>query len=139
MEQVIQFDEWIHESNVLNLNHKYRHWSDKQAKVNACKNQGIVKSRTLGKYTSARMDAVVYYPKAYQADVNNYTPTMKAYLDGLVNIPPTVKGHPKQPARGILADDNDAYFRGPYLHPAPDGEKSGRPGWFRFAITLTVE
>lgn len=139
MMQTISWDVWIHESNVLNLNHKYRHWSEKAKRVEACKGMGIVKSMSLDRYKSARLDAVVYYPKAYQADVNNYTPTMKAYLDGLVNIPPTVKGQPKQPARGILVDDNDAYFRGPYLHPAPDSEKSGKPGWFRFHITLSVE
>lgn len=132
-----EWDVWIHESNVLNLNHTYRHWSHKAKRIEACKGMGIVKSMSLGRYNKARLDVIVSYPKLYNADVNNYTPTMKAYMDGLVNIPPTRKGIPKQPAKGILADDSDEFFRGPFLKPS--GERSGRPGWFKFHCILTTE
>lgn len=133
----IEWDCWIHESNILNLNHTYKHWSHKRSRIDACKGMGIVKSMQLDRYNKARMDVVVSYPKLYNADVANYAPTMKAYVDGLVNIPPTRKGVPKQPAKGILEDDSDEFFDGPHL--TPSGERSGRPGWFKFHIILTTE
>ena len=137
MTQTISWDVWIHESNVLNINHTYKHWSKKAERITACKGMGIVKSMSLDRYNSARMDVYVSYPKLWSADATNYYPTMKAYVDGLVNIPVTPKGVPKQPAKGILEDDDDEHFSGPHMHGT--GERSGRPGWYKFHVILTTE
>ncbi len=137
MPQIEEWDVWIHESNVLNINHTYKHWSHKATRIEACKGMGIVKSMSLDRYNAARMDVYVSYPKLWKADVNNWYPTMKAYVDGLINIPPIKKGMPKQPAKGILEDDDDEHFSGPHMHPT--GERSGRPGWFKFHIVLAVD
>jgi hypothetical protein len=137
MAEQIEWDVWIHESNVLNVNHSYSHWSKKQERIRACKGMGIVKSMSLERYNHARMDVVVSYPKLYKADVANYYPTMKAYVDGLINIPDVPRGMKKLPAKGILEDDSDVFFDGPFL--TPSGERSGKPGWFKFHVTLTTE
>jgi hypothetical protein len=89
-----------------------------------------VQSLRLPKFKTARLDVEVYYPVAWKADVNNWQPTMKAYVDGLVNVHPVTKL-----GQGILFDDNDRYFSGPHMTKGPG--KSGVKGWFRFHCKLT--
>lgn len=127
---VVEWDQMIHTDYVLNINHTYRHWSHKAKRIEHCKDLGRVKSLTLPKFQIARLDVQVSYPIAWKADVANYYPTMKAYVDGLVNIHPVTKL-----GQGILFDDNDRYFSGP--HMTNSGQKSGVKGWFKFHCKLT--
>jgi hypothetical protein len=127
---VLEWDELIHTDEVLNANHVYRHWSHKAERIRAVKDKGIVRSATLPKFKAARLDVTVSYPIAWKADVNNWQPTMKHYVDGLVNVHPKTKI-----GQGILPDDNDRHFSGP--HMLPSGKKSGMKGWFIFHCKLT--
>lgn len=127
---------WIHKSMVLNQN-RLPHHHVKAPIIRDLKLLGKAAGRKLGrKFQRVQLDVTVAYPTAASADVGNYYPTMKAYVDGMVDKPKAVKGMKQQPARGVLTDDSDAFFRGPFLHPA--GEKSGRKDWFRFDCRLTV-
>jgi hypothetical protein len=128
--RTIEWDEMIHADNVININHTYRHWSHKAERIKVCKNKGIVQSKKLPRFKRARLDVTVSYPIAWKADVNNWYPTMKAYVDGLVDLHPETKI-----GRGILPDDNDHLFSGPHMHPS--GKKSGMKGWFVFHCKLT--
>ncbi|QWY81336.1 RusA-like resolvase [Arthrobacter phage Rizwana] len=135
---VTTWDWWVHEDNVMNANHTYKHWSKKSEKVEVLKQLGRAKHRQLGKHRRVRLDVLVSYPRRIPRDVNNLQPTLKHYIDGLVDIPPhNKKGMKKQPARGILTDDSDAFVEGPFMRRDPDLQPSGRPGWYRFRITMT--
>lgn len=134
--EVIEWEQWIHKSLVLNQN-RLPHWGKANPIKTDLKLLGKAAGRNLKRrFHKVKLDVTVAYPTRASADVGNYYPTMKAYVDGMVDKPPTVKGQKQLPARGCLVDDSDAYFQGPFLHPA--GEVSGRPGWFLFRCTLTV-
>ena len=134
----VSWDLWVHEDNVINANQTFKHWSKKAERVEVLKALGRAKHRDLGKHQHVQLDVLVSYPRRNSRDVNNLQPTMKHYIDGLVDIPPhNIKGMKKQPARGILADDNDAHVEGPFMRRDPDLQPSGRPGWYRFRITMT--
>lgn len=136
MSEVHEWEQWIHKSLVLNQN-SLPHWG-KGHKIKAeLKILGKVAGQRLGKkFRKVRLTVLVSYPVAWSADGSNYYPTMKAYVDGMVDKPPTVKGQKQLPARGCLADDSDAYFDGPHI--TGSGEKSGRKDWFRFDCRLEV-
>lgn len=134
--EVHEWDQWIHKSMVLNQN-SMPHYHPANKIKRELKILGKVAGKGLRKrFTKVQLDVAVSYPTARGADVANYYPTMKAYVDGLVDVPPVVKGQKRQPARGILIDDSDEFFLGPFMHPA--GERSGRKGWFLFRCKLTV-
>jgi hypothetical protein len=135
---VTTWDLWVHESNTINANQTFKHWSHKAERVDTLKALGRAKHRELGKHQRVQFDVLVSYPRRIARDVNNLQPTLKHYIDGLVDVPPhNVKGMKKQPARGILVDDSDAYVRGPFMDKDPELQPSGRPGWYRFRITMT--
>lgn len=134
--EVHEWQQWIHKSLVLNQN-RLPHWTKKFPIVADLRVLGKVAGKKLGKkFTKVKLEVTVAYPTRFSADAQNYYPTMKAFVDGLVDQPPVIKGQPRQPARGILADDSDAYFSGPFLtgHPEP----SGRKDFFRFDCRLEV-
>jgi hypothetical protein len=134
--EVHEWSQWIHKSMVLNANN-LPHWGKKHKIVNDLKVLGRVAGKQLRrKFIKVKLDVTVSYPTAVSADAHNYMPTMKHYVDGMVDIPPAVKGQKRLPAMGILADDSDAYFSGPYL--TGSGEKSGRKDYFRFDCRLEV-
>jgi hypothetical protein len=134
--EVHEWTQWIHKSMVLNQNN-LPHWGTKNRIVKDLKVLGKVAGKQLRKrFNKVQLDVTVSYPVAWSADVGNYYPTMKHYVDGMVDVPPVVKGQKRQPARGILVDDSDEFFLGPHLHPS--GEKSGRKDFFRFDCKLTV-
>ncbi len=136
MSEVIEWEQWIHKSLILNAN-SLPHWGKKSKIVKDLKLLGKAQGRTIGRrFRKVKLDVDVSYPVLYNADAHNYMPTMKAYVDGLVDVPPAVKGQPRLPARGILIDDADAYFSGPYL--TGTGERSGRKDFFRFDCRLEV-
>ena len=135
--EVIEWTQFIHKSLVLNAN-RLPHWGTKKEIVNALKILGRVQGRKIGRrFKKVKLDVDVSYPVLFSADAHNYMPTMKHYVDGLVDIPKVVKGQPKQPARGVLADDSDAHFSGPYI--TGTGERSGRKDHFRFDCRMTIE
>lgn len=136
MAEVYEWPQWIHKDMVLNQN-RLPHWAPKNKIITDLKILGKVAGKGLRKrFHKVRLDVTVSYPTAAAADVANYYPTVKAYVDGMVDKPPVVKGQKQLPARGILVDDSDEFFKGPFLHPS--GQKSGRKDWFLFHCRLTV-
>lgn len=136
MSEVHEWEQYIHKSLVLNQNN-LPHWGKKAPIVRDLKILGKAAGRKLGKkFKKVRLTVLVSYPTAASADASNYYPTMKAYVDGMVDVPPAVKGQKRLPARGCLIDDSDAYFDGPHL--TGSGEKSGRKDHFRFDCRLEV-
>lgn len=136
MSEVIEWTQYIHKSLVLNQN-RLPHWGTKSKIIKDLKVLGKVAGRNLGKrFAKVKLTVRVSYPTAQGADASNYYPTMKAYVDGMVDMPPAVKGQKRLPARGCLIDDSDAYFDGPHL--TGTGERSGRKDFFRFDCRLEV-
>lgn len=136
MGEVIEWDQWIHKSMVLNQN-SLPHWGKGNPIKKDLKLLGKAAGRNLKRrFQKVRLEVTVSYPTRASADAANYYPTMKAYVDGMVDKPKAVKGQKQQPARGCLIDDSDAYFDGPHL--TGSGEKSGRRDWFRFDCRLEV-
>lgn len=134
--EVHEWTQWIHKSMVLNQN-KLPHWGTGSKIKKDLKILGKVAGQQLRqRFNKVRLEVTVSYPAAWSADAANYYPTMKAYVDGMVDKPPVVKGQKQLPARGILIDDSDAYFDGPHL--TGSGERSGRKDYFRFDCRLKV-
>lgn len=134
--EVHEWEQWIHKSLVLNQN-RLPHWGTGNKIKADLKILGKAAGRKLGKkFKKVRLTVRVSYPILFNADASNYYPTMKAYVDGMVDKPPTVKGQKQGPARGCLIDDSDAYFDGPHL--TGTGERSGRKDHFRFDCRLEV-
>lgn len=133
---VIEWDLFLHKDFVMNANDKYPHWSHKAKKISNLKTFGRAHHRRLSRYRRVTMDVDVSYPINRNRDVANLHPTMKHYVDGLVDRPETVKGQKQGPARGILADDDDSQFRGPYLHPT--GVRSPVKDQYLFHVRLSV-
>jgi len=134
--EVHEWTQWIHKSMVLNQN-RLPHWGTKNKIVRDLKVLGKVAGKQLRqRFGKVRLEVTVSYPVLWDADASNYYPTMKAYVDGMVDKPPTVKGQKQLPARGILIDDSDKFFDGPHL--TGSGERSGRKDYFRFDCRLKV-
>lgn len=114
----------IHEANVLNSNDRPGHWSERSGPTQVVRTLGRAQSKRLGRYERVRVGVEVSYPDRRIRDAQNLYNTMKAYVDGLVDG-----------GKGILPDDNDLFVSGPHLDWS--GKMSGRPGWFRFRVTLT--
>lgn len=131
----VTWDFYLHKDMVMNANDTYAHWSKKNDKAQDIKTFGKVHGRKLGKHVRVRIDVEVSYPINRQRDVNNLQPTMKHYIDGLVDRPDTVKGQKQGPARGILADDDDSRVTGPFM--LPSGVRCGRKDHYLFRITMT--
>jgi hypothetical protein len=125
-------EEWsvlIHSSNILNSNDRKHHHVTTPIKRNL-KALGAAKSRELPRYTRIRMDVEVSYPPESTPDHANLVPTMKAYIDGMVN--PTGK---RVKALGLLQDDSDKFLLGPFL--TPSFWRTDKPGWYLFRIRIT--
>jgi len=134
--EVHEWTQWIHKSMVLNQN-RLPHWGTKNKIVRDLKVLGKVAGKQLRqRFGKVRLEVTVSYPVLWDADASNYYPTMKAYVDGMVDKPPTIKGQKQLPARGILIDDSDKFFDGPHL--TGSGERSGRKDYFRFDCRLKV-
>ena len=129
----VTWSEYLHKDWMLNMNQRLHH-RPKNDRTQLVKTMAKARHRHLGKYRRAKLDIIISYPARFSADVHNYMPTAKAYVDGLIDIPDTGKGVKKQPARGIMIDDSDAYLAGPFLHPGID--KSDRKDHFRLDCIL---
>jgi len=135
---IIEWDWWLHKDFIKNANKSGGHWAanGNHKKTEALRMFGVAHHRKLGRYKKVQVDATVSYPVNRQRDVQNLQPTMKAYVDGLVDRPKPVKGQKQGPARGILVDDDDAHLLGPFLHPS--GVRSGRKDLYLFRVKLTI-
>ena len=129
MSEPVTWEQPIHKDLILNANKKL-HWRPKNDRAQALKQLGAIAHRSLPKFNRVRMDVLVSYPENRTRDVANLHPTMKHYLDGLIDQHPVTKI-----GRGILPDDNDMFVRGPYLDPS--GVKSPIKDNYIFEITLT--
>lgn len=139
----------LHESYVLNANKAAGHWAKNSDGKEVVRKLGHTHQRThrLPRLERARIDVKVSYPTRRLQDVMNLYPTMKAYVDGLVNGLPQYEivaakgGIPKKKrlapdvAFGILPDDNDIFLSGPHMEWS--GRVSDRKAHFQFEVTLT--
>jgi hypothetical protein len=119
------FDLLLHESNHLSANQRL-HWAPENDRKQVLRSLGKAQGRKLGKHQKVRFDVVVSYPRRKQRDVNNLQPTMKYYIDGLVDG-----------GKGILPDDSDEYVLGPFM--TGSGVLSPRLGHYLFHITMTTD
>jgi hypothetical protein len=120
----VAWDLFLHEANHLSANHRL-HWKPENDRKQVLRTLGRAQHRKLGKYQKVRFDVEVSYPRNRQRDVNNLQPTLKYYIDGLVDG-----------GRGILPDDSDQYVLGPFM--TASGQPSPKPGHYLFRITMTV-
>lgn len=139
----------LHKMYVLNANRISGHWANSDEEKAIIRNLGAthLRQKQLGRFERVHITAEVSYPSRRIQDVMNLYPTMKAYVDGLVNGPTaytavvgrngkiTKRIAPAQKDVGILPDDNDLFVVGPHLHWS--GKRSTRPDHFQFRITLT--
>lgn len=141
----------VHESYTLNANKASGHWGKNQDGKEVLRSLGATHFRTqsVPRFERVRMDVLVSYPSRRIQDVMNLYPSMKAYVDGLVNGVPQytfgVRGKngtvkkvrlAPDPAAGMLPDDNDMFLSGPHLEWS--GRLSERREHFRFNVTLTA-
>ena len=113
----------LHESNHLNANQRL-HWRPENDRKAVLRSLGRAHGRKLGKHERVRIEVAVSYPRIIKRDVNNLQPTMKYYIDGLVDG-----------GRGILPDDSDEYVVGPFM--THSGQRCERVGHYLFHITMT--
>lgn len=125
---------WIARDKLLNTNNAYTHWGNRSGPAKYLRELG--KSHApllLPAFGRAKVDAYVSYPDRRKRDVQNLYPTMKSYVDGLVdNEGQGTQSHGK----GILPDDNDAYLDGPFLHWTGMRSDRFKEGLFRFDILI---
>ena len=114
---------FLHEDNHLNSNQRL-HWKPENDRKSVLRSLGNAHGRPLGKHVKVRLDVEVSYPRKNRRDVNNLQPTMKYYIDGLVNG-----------GKGILPDDSDEYVVGPFM--THSGQRCERPHHYLFRITMT--
>lgn len=114
---------FLHESNHLNANQRL-HWALANQRKRVLHTLGRAHARKLGKHEKVRFEVEVSYPRKIRRDVNNLQPTMKHYIDGLVDS-----------GNGILPDDSDEYVVGPFM--THSGWRCERPGHYLFRITMT--
>lgn len=146
MSETVTWEEFIHEGYILNANDiKGKHWTASSGKVEILRQRGNVQRRKLDRYDRVRLTAVVSYPDRVARDSANLHPTLKAYVDGLVNGMPEYKAVMKggklkrvrlAPDRntGILPDDSDLFLAGPHIEWS--GRRSPLKDHFRFEFAL---
>jgi hypothetical protein len=145
--EAVAFTVWLHRGQILNANEeKGKHWGSSADRIQTLRQFGDLKGRTLRRYERLRVTAKVSYPDHIGRDVMNLYPTMKAYVDGMVNGPQqyrmvrsekTGKLRKKKftdPAYGILPDDNDRYLVGPWMEWS--GKVSGSKDKYLFEVLL---
>lgn len=120
---VHEWNLYLHESNHLSSNQRL-HWKPENDRKQVLRSLGNAHGRPLGKHEKVRLDVEVSYPRKNRRDVNNLQPTMKYYIDGLVNG-----------GKGILPDDSDEYVVGPFM--THSGQRCDRPYHYLFRITMT--
>lgn len=93
------------------------HWAERRKKVAALRDRGRVLAHnwTLKHrpyFQRAELRVAVTWPDRRKRDAGNIQPTLKAIVDGFVD-------------KGLLPDDDDEHFRGPYPYATGDVTKNG--------------
>lgn len=131
---VIQHTIWLAPNEILNANQAYSHWGNRSGPAKLLRARGNVDKRLLPRFERVRIDAVASYVDRRKRDVQNLYPTMKSYVDGLVDN----EGNGTQAlGKGILPDDNDTYLSGPFLHWSGMLSDRRKEGLARFDLTFT--
>lgn len=124
---------WIPSSKILNSNNAYKHWANRSGPAKFLRELGQAEAVNLRKFKRAKVDVIVSYPDRRKRDCQNLYPTMKSFVDGLVDN----EGNGTQAlGKGILPDDNDAYLSGPFLHWSGYLSDRRKEGLFRFDIFI---
>lgn len=117
----------LHRDMILNSNtQKGKHWGASAPKTKDLRELANAHriNHKIPRYERVQVDAHITYPDLKPHDVANLYPTMKAYVDGLVND-----------GKGILKDDSDVFLEGPFMHWT--GNAPDRKDFYTFAITIT--
>lgn len=135
---------------IRNSNDRDNHWSERSGPVASLRQLALPHVRAIPRMQRARIDVEVSYPDNVSRDAYNLYPTMKAFIDGLVNgIPeydivmgkngkPRKKRRPPRKDFGFLVDDNDKYLSGPHMEWSGRlSSSTGRLGSFQFDLTIT--
>lgn len=117
-----EWEEYIHKDSILNANQR-KHWAPAAEIKRVLRTRGMIRSRTLGRHQRVRITVTASYPTARKSDVYNLYPTMKAYVDGMVDG-----------GRGLLPDDNDRHLSGPHMEWS--GATCSRKDHFHFRFRL---
>lgn len=126
---------WLNRSLILNANKAYSHWGNRSGPAKTLRQRGAVASQRFPRMARARVDVVVSYPDRKKRDVFNLYPTMKSYIDGLVD---NEGGGTQSKGAGFLPDDNDIYLSGPFMHwSGMLSDRPGKNGMFRFDLLVT--
>lgn len=124
---------YLHKDQIMGANARHTHWSQRSGPTETLRSLGAAHYRLRKVPHFQRLDLHVWvsYPDRVSRDCMNLYPTMKAYVDGLVN-----GANPHSPERlpnkGMLPDDSDLYLNGPYLRWS--GEKSDRRDHYQFTV-----
>lgn len=127
----------LHQSHILTANDRPNHWGGPGKTKKILRNLGKTHHRihSLPHLERVRMNFMVSYPRRIARDAGNLYPTLKSYVDGLVNGTGE-EGDPLNTiTTGLLPDDNDIYLDGPFIEWS--GEASIRKDHYRFDVTLT--
>lgn len=132
--QIVRHTVWVPRQFTLNSNDASGHWVKRSVPARWLRDKGQRDQVTLPKFKRAQIDAIVSYPDRRRRDVQNLYPTMKSYVDGLVDN----EGNGTQAkGLGILPDDNDSYLSGPFLHWSGKlSDRPGKDGMFRFDLRI---
>lgn len=143
------FTVFIPRELIRNSNARDEHWSDRSGPTASLRQLAQPYVRHIPRMPRARVDVTVSYPDGRSRDVYNLYPTMKAFIDGLVNGLPEydvvmVNGKPKRKRKapreefGFLPDDNDKYLSGPHMEwSGRPSRYTGRMGRFQFDLLIT--
>lgn len=127
----------LHQSHILTANDRPNHWGGPGKTKKILRNLGKThfRNRELEHLERARLDFRVSYPRRMARDAGNLYPTLKSYVDGLVNGTGEESDPLNTVTTGLLPDDNDIYLDGPFIQWS--GEASGRKDHYLFHVTVT--
>lgn len=126
---------WLGRKLILNANQAYSHWGNRSGPAKTLRQRGAVAARRFPRMDRARVDVVVSYPDRRKRDVFNLYPTMKSYIDGMVD---NEGGGTQSTGAGFLPDDNDTFLSGPFMHwSGMLSDRPGKNGMFRFDLLVT--
>lgn len=116
---VTEFSFEIPKQRVLTSNRR-QHWRAKADAVRLARGHAAAlwdSRRRKGHQplTSAHCTAYLTFPDRRRRDANNYEPTIKPLIDGLVSGPPKATGWV-----GLLPDDSSDYLLGPDMRISPE-------------------
>lgn len=99
------------------------HWSRIRERARTIRHHGYIMWRSSGapKLDRAQVDVYLQFRDSRIRDVENYAPTWKHALDGMVKGP-----NEKAPLRGVLPGDDPRYVTGPFPHLVGEPDRALR-------------